>query len=245
MLLVEREDDAEKRGARVRAMRRRARRARRRSPARRLAGAAPAGPRRRARCARPPAGGAIDLVMRGANGTAYDAREAGALRRGARRARAAAPPGAAPSANRSRRRRSASSPPCTSSSAARPASARARARLRPGRRQRRRRPRARLMSRTTRPTHPRTRTPKPPAKLPRVVARKPRHGDVHPLSPTAIRAFLRALPAAQLEGLARIELRARIAEVGRPSPSTAARSATSCSTRCRPASGGCRRSTAS
>ena len=72
------------------------------------------------------------------------------------------------------------------------------------------------MSRTTRPTHPRTRTPRPPAKLPRVVARKPRHGDVHPLSPTAIRAFLRALPAAQLEGLARIELRARTAEVGQP-----------------------------
>jgi hypothetical protein len=52
--------------------------------------------------------------------------------------------------------------------------------------------------------------------FPRVVARKPRRGDVHPLSPTAIRAFLRALPPAQLRGLRRIELRARIDDVGAP-----------------------------
>jgi hypothetical protein len=52
--------------------------------------------------------------------------------------------------------------------------------------------------------------------LPRVVERKPRRGDVHALSPTAIRAFLRALPAVQLEGLRRIELRARVDDVGAP-----------------------------
>jgi hypothetical protein len=52
--------------------------------------------------------------------------------------------------------------------------------------------------------------------FPRVVARKPRRGDVHPLSPTAIRAFLRALPPVQLKGLRRIELRARIEDVGDP-----------------------------
>ena len=55
-----------------------------------------------------------------------------------------------------------------------------------------------------------------PSDFPRVVARKPRRGDVHPLSPTAIRAFLRALPAEQLRGLRRIELRARIDDVGDP-----------------------------
>ena len=52
--------------------------------------------------------------------------------------------------------------------------------------------------------------------FPRVVTRKPRRGDVHPLSATAIRAFLRALPSEQLRGLRRIELRARIDDVGAP-----------------------------
>ena len=62
-----------------------------------------------------------------------------------------------------------------------------------------------------------TRAPRPAATaFPRVVARKPRRGDVHPLSPTAIRAFLRALPAAQLHGLRRVELRARVSDVGDP-----------------------------
>ena len=62
-----------------------------------------------------------------------------------------------------------------------------------------------------------TRTPRPAAPtFPRVVARKPRRGDVHPLSPTAIRAFLRALPVEQLHGLVRIELRARVDDVGDP-----------------------------
>jgi len=64
-----------------------------------------------------------------------------------------------------------------------------------------------------------TRTRTPPAagpSFPRVVARKPRRGDVHALSPADIRAFLRALPPVQLRGLRRIELRARIDDVGNP-----------------------------
>jgi hypothetical protein len=62
-----------------------------------------------------------------------------------------------------------------------------------------------------------TRIPRAPATaFPRVVERKPRRGDVHALSPSAIRAFLRALPAAQLHGLRRVELRARIDDVGAP-----------------------------
>jgi len=62
-----------------------------------------------------------------------------------------------------------------------------------------------------------TRTPPAAtASFPRVVARKPRRGDVHALSPAEIRAFLRALPAEQLHGLVRIELRARVADVGDP-----------------------------
>jgi len=52
--------------------------------------------------------------------------------------------------------------------------------------------------------------------FPRVVERKPRRGDVHALSPAAIRAFLRALPVAQLHGLRRVELRARVDDVGAP-----------------------------
>lgn len=62
----------------------------------------------------------------------------------------------------------------------------------------------------------RTPSKKPPPPLPRVVARKPRRGDVHPLSPAQIRAFLRLLPAAQLRELERIELRAREGDVGDP-----------------------------
>lgn len=66
------------------------------------------------------------------------------------------------------------------------------------------------MSRSTR--MPRAATPA----FPRVVARKPRRGDVHALSPAHVRAFLRALPVEQLHGLVRIELRARVADVGDP-----------------------------
>jgi len=63
------------------------------------------------------------------------------------------------------------------------------------------------MSRTTRQTR---------TSLPRVVARKPRRGDVHPLTPAAIRQILAALPVEQLHGLRRIELRARVDDVGDP-----------------------------
>ncbi|HXU71614.1 MAG TPA: hypothetical protein VN947_19910 [Polyangia bacterium] len=66
------------------------------------------------------------------------------------------------------------------------------------------------MSRTTR-----TPTRKAPF-LPRVVARKPRHGDVHALSPAQIRTVLAALPAEHLRHLRRIELRARVDDVGDP-----------------------------
>jgi hypothetical protein len=52
--------------------------------------------------------------------------------------------------------------------------------------------------------------------LPRIVVRRPRHGDVHPLRAPAIRAFLAKLPVAQLRALKRIELRAREGDVGAP-----------------------------
>jgi hypothetical protein len=52
--------------------------------------------------------------------------------------------------------------------------------------------------------------------LPRIVERKPRHGDLHPLSPAQIRRILMRLPAEQRHGLLRIELRARTAAVGKP-----------------------------
>jgi hypothetical protein len=53
-------------------------------------------------------------------------------------------------------------------------------------------------------------------KLPRVVARKPRRGDVHPLESGAVREFLTALPPEQIHGLAGVELRARVDSVGVP-----------------------------
>ena len=66
------------------------------------------------------------------------------------------------------------------------------------------------MSRTTRSRRA------PATAFPRVVERKPRRGDVHALSATAIREFLRALQATQLTGLRRVELRARVDDVGAP-----------------------------
>jgi hypothetical protein len=50
----------------------------------------------------------------------------------------------------------------------------------------------------------------------RVVARKPRRGDIHALSATDIRAFVQRLPVEQLRELKRIELRAREGDVGDP-----------------------------
>lgn len=53
--------------------------------------------------------------------------------------------------------------------------------------------------------------------LPRVVWSRPRNGDRHPLSAAVIRQILqRDVPIEYLNGLARIELRARSAEVGQP-----------------------------
>jgi hypothetical protein len=53
--------------------------------------------------------------------------------------------------------------------------------------------------------------------LPRVVWRRPRSGDRHPLSAAVIRKIMeRDVPVAYLNGLARIELRPRPANVGAP-----------------------------
>lgn len=54
--------------------------------------------------------------------------------------------------------------------------------------------------------------------LPRIVTRKPRPGDVHPISAPALRGVLRReTPVEYLNGLARIELRPRASnEVGAP-----------------------------
>ena len=207
MLLVEREDDAQKRGARIRAS----------SPdaasaatiARASAGAGAGGwPEAARACARPPPAAPSICVISGANGTAYDAREADGARPRARRRRVpscALVPRIGESFSSGAQRLVAAVHALERGSG----HARARARLRAGRRRRRGRPRARLMSRIT--PSPRAATP-----LPRVVARKPRRGDVHALSPSAIRAFLRALPVEQLRGLRRIELRARVDDVGAP-----------------------------
>ena len=50
----------------------------------------------------------------------------------------------------------------------------------------------------------------------RVIARRPRRGDVHPLGPTEIRAFVAQLRIDEVRGLVRIELRAREGDVGDP-----------------------------
>lgn len=53
--------------------------------------------------------------------------------------------------------------------------------------------------------------------LPRIVWRRPRSGDRHPLSAAVIRKVLqREVPIEYLNGLARIELRPRSADVGQP-----------------------------
>ena len=72
------------------------------------------------------------------------------------------------------------------------------------------------MSRSRRTDKPAIRARKEAHKLPRVVARKPRRGDVHPLGAGAVRAFLAALPPEQIHGLAAVELRARVDSVGAP-----------------------------
>ncbi|HMO65131.1 MAG TPA: hypothetical protein PKE47_07920, partial [Verrucomicrobiota bacterium] len=54
------------------------------------------------------------------------------------------------------------------------------------------------------------------ARLPRIVARQPRQGDVHPLPKRLLTRLLAGLPLELWHGLTRIELRAREGEVGRP-----------------------------
>lgn len=52
--------------------------------------------------------------------------------------------------------------------------------------------------------------------LPRVIRRKPRPGDIHPLSPEDVRNVLLCAPAAYIYGLRGVELRARQGEIGEP-----------------------------
>ncbi|MDB4969608.1 MAG: hypothetical protein JWN44_5297 [Myxococcales bacterium] len=72
------------------------------------------------------------------------------------------------------------------------------------------------MTRSRRTDKPAIRARRATPKLPRIVVRKPRRGDVHPLATGAVRAFLRALPPEQIHGLAAVELRARVDGVGEP-----------------------------
>jgi hypothetical protein len=55
-----------------------------------------------------------------------------------------------------------------------------------------------------------------PTLVPRIVERKPRQGDEHPLSAHALRNALRDVPVEYLYGLNRIELRARSGRAGDP-----------------------------
>lgn len=53
--------------------------------------------------------------------------------------------------------------------------------------------------------------------LPRIVVRRPRHGDVHPITARSLRGVLkRDVPIEYLNGLSRIELRPRQGVVGDP-----------------------------
>ena len=52
--------------------------------------------------------------------------------------------------------------------------------------------------------------------LPRIIHRKPRPGDIHPLSPAMVRDLLWCAPAAYVYGLKAIELRPRRDGVGQP-----------------------------
>jgi len=47
------------------------------------------------------------------------------------------------------------------------------------------------------------------ARLPRIITRKPRNGDIHPLPRTVLAGALKTIPVEYLYGLSRIELRAR------------------------------------
>jgi hypothetical protein len=52
--------------------------------------------------------------------------------------------------------------------------------------------------------------------LPRIIARKPRRGDVHPLPKSILAGALRTIPIEYIYGLSRIELRARQGRIGDP-----------------------------
>lgn len=52
--------------------------------------------------------------------------------------------------------------------------------------------------------------------LPRIIARRPRRGDEHPLPKSILTGALRTVPVEYLYGLTRIELRARASKVGDP-----------------------------
>ncbi|MBM4028115.1 MAG: hypothetical protein FJ280_22380 [Planctomycetes bacterium] len=52
--------------------------------------------------------------------------------------------------------------------------------------------------------------------LPRIVARRPREGDVHPLSKSILAGALKTVPVEYLYGLSRVELRATKGKIGDP-----------------------------
>jgi hypothetical protein len=58
--------------------------------------------------------------------------------------------------------------------------------------------------------------PAAPRALPRIIERRPRRGDLHPLSGAQVRRILGRLLDEQHRGLRRIELRPRVEAVGKP-----------------------------
>ena len=52
--------------------------------------------------------------------------------------------------------------------------------------------------------------------LPRIIARQPRRGDIHPLPKSVLRGALRTIPVEYIYGLSRIELRALQGRIGDP-----------------------------
>jgi hypothetical protein len=52
--------------------------------------------------------------------------------------------------------------------------------------------------------------------LPRIVARQPRRGDIHPLPKSVLAGALRTIPIEYVYGLSRVELRARPGRIGDP-----------------------------
>jgi hypothetical protein len=52
--------------------------------------------------------------------------------------------------------------------------------------------------------------------LPRIIVRKPRRGDIHPLPKSILVRLLKHVPVEYFYGLSRIELRARQGKIGDP-----------------------------